>query len=114
MQRHYQLLAYMALCVWAHPMMADEMDHLFQEYVGPSSDGTLSYVQDWSGVYITERWTDIHEIYVQSEGKLSSFRGILELHCANSANSTWLATGELPSPDTVPPEAIRKIRELYC
>lgn len=99
----------------ASSVEAEELVSVYREELYPASyDVTLIYTQQWSAAYLMEVSSDVHSIYVGSEGKLSAFHGVLELHCTNPELSQWVATGEVPNEDTVPGEAIHEIRRLYC
>ncbi|MEO9517678.1 MAG: hypothetical protein ABJH45_17040 [Paracoccaceae bacterium] len=100
---------------FATSLPADGLDTFYVEDVGPSSDGTLSYKQDWSGVYLTETFGGVHEIFVRGDGKHGSFHGVLELRCADPEQSRWLTDSVYHmGNDRVPLAAIREIRRLYC
>ncbi len=99
----------------AGSVAAEGLVSVYREELYPASyDTTLVYSQQWSAAYLTEVFSDVHSIYVGSEGKLSAFHGVLELHCTQPELSRWVATGEVPDENTVPGEAIREIRRLYC
>lgn len=100
---------------FATSLPADGLDTFYVEEVGPNSDGTLTYTQDWSGAHLTETFGGVHEVFVRGEGKLGSFHGVLELRCANPERSRWLTDSFYHMEnDSVPLEAIREIRRLYC
>lgn len=99
----------------AGSVAAEGLVSVYREELYPASyDTTLVYSQQWSAAYLTEVLSDVHSIYVGSEGKLTAFHGVLELHCTQPELSRWVATGEIPDESTVPGEAIREIRRLYC
>lgn len=84
--------------------------------------GTLLYKQDLEGVY-SQSWY-AHEIFSESEqnkeiavigvGKLGEFRGILYLACNEARYSRWISVGDTMGTNSVPPEAIAKMRDVYC
>ena len=99
---------------FATGLAADGLESFYVEEVGPSSDGTLTYTQDWSGAYLTEAFSDVHEVFVRGEGKHGSFHGVLELRCLEPDRSQWLTQSVYHmGNDRVPLEAIREIRRLY-
>ncbi|MHA3915315.1 hypothetical protein [Halovulum sp. GXIMD14793] len=105
-----------ALMVFSLGISADaqELDTFYEEELGPSLDGSVTYFQFWSGKHLQNEYDDVHEVYVRGDGKLGQFRGILELHCAKSDQSKWLAVGGFLKADSVPVEAIAEVRRQYC
>ncbi len=113
MMKHIGLV--LAALVFATGLAADGLETFYVEEVGPSSDGTLTYTQDWSGAHLINTYADVHEVFVRGEGKHGSFRGVLELRCVDSGQSKWLTESvDGMRSDQVPLDAVREIRRLYC
>lgn len=86
---------------------------------------SFAYTQPMEGVY-AQYWTaqelavqdayagQPYRLYVEGQGKLGEFHGILNLDCATPRFSTWLAQSEYLSSDAVPAEVINGLRVIWC
>ncbi|WP_417245526.1 hypothetical protein [Celeribacter sp.] len=86
---------------------------------------SFAYTQPMEGVY-EQYWTaqelavqdayagQPHRLYVEGQGKLGEFHGILNLDCKTPQFSTWLAQSDYLSSDAVPAEVINGLRAIWC
>ncbi|NIY80438.1 hypothetical protein HCZ23_13310 [Celeribacter sp. HF31] len=75
------------------------------------------YEQHWAGHEIASMETyagQPYRIYVEGQGKLGEFHGILSLDCETPRYSSWLAQSEYLSAEDVPTEVINGLRATWC
>lgn len=86
---------------------------------------SFAYTQPMEGVY-EQYWTaqeltvqdsyagQPHRLYVEGQGKLGEFHGILSLDCQTPHFSSWLAQSDYLSSEAVPVEVINGLRATWC
>ncbi|WP_143093018.1 hypothetical protein [Celeribacter neptunius] len=75
------------------------------------------YEQYWTAQELTAQDTyagQPRRLYVEGQGKLGAFHGVLNLDCDTPRFSTWLAQSEYLSSDAVPVEVINGLRATWC
>lgn len=72
------------------------------------------YTQDWSAALIGTQISGPKTVYVESDGKLGSFYGVLAVDCVAPARSQWLTESKFILEGSVPNEAIIAIRAMVC
>ena len=97
-----------SICAFGTSVAADPSTFLFKQ------DLEGVYSQSWYAHEIFSEFENSKEIAVIGVGKLGEFRGILYLACNEARYSRWISVGDTMGPDSVPPEAIAKIRDIYC
>jgi hypothetical protein len=55
-----------------------------------------------------------HRLYVEGQGKLGEFHGVLSLDCETPQSSSWLAESDYLSSESVPTEVIEGLRATWC
>lgn len=92
---------------------------------GATEAKSFAYTQPMEGVY-EQYWTaqevtpidsyegQPHRLYVEGQGKMGEFHGILSLDCATPRFSMWLAQSDYLSSEAVPAEVIEGLRATWC
>ena len=108
MQLNVRLISAILILFSASPAFSESLSLMFEQKLDHP------YSQSWYAKYLSDEFSNTHEIYIKGEGKIGSFFGVLYLDCDQPKYSRWEAQGGMLTGKDVPAQVIATVRDSFC